>query len=221
MRNVCVLGALLAALVFPTAARAQLQLGVRVGWASAMGDALETKGTPVTPSQTARMSDWIKAQIPIQLDVGYRVTPEITIGGYASYGFGDTGGSYLDACRIYLWDCSASVVRTGVEATYAFTTVSPKIVPWAGLGSGYEWAESVAKRPGSENVRTRLEGWELLDLQAGADYRVGASFAVGAYVMYALGRYSGGSDGGVSFSSSANTTMHQWLGVGVRGTYGL
>ncbi len=221
MRKACALGAVLAAAVMPTASRAQLQLGLRVGWASAMGDALETKGTSMTPSQTVKMSDWIEAQIPLQLDVGYRVTPEITVGAYGSYGFGDTGGQYVDACRIYGWDCSASVVRAGVEATYAFTKVSPRIVPWAGLGAGYEWAESVAKRAGSENVRTRYEGWELLDLQAGADYRVSASFAVGPYVMYSLGRYSGGSDGGVSFSGSANTTMHQWLGIGVRGTYGL
>ncbi len=211
----------MAVALVPGASRAQLQLGLRVGWASAMGDVYESKATPVTPSETMKMSDWIEAQIPIQLDVGYRVTPEITVGGYVSYGFGDTGGRYVDACRTYGWDCSAGVLRTGVEASYAFTSVSRKMVPWAGLGFGYEWAESVAKRAGSQNVRTSLEGWELVNLQAGADWRVGASFAVGPYVMYAIGQYSGGSDEGSAFSGIATTKTHQWLGVGVRGTYGL
>jgi hypothetical protein len=220
MRKLYVLGAALT-LAFPVASRAQLELGLRVGWAGAMGDAWDTQATPVTPSQTVKMSDWISAQVPIQLDVGYRVTPQIAVGAYASYGFGDTGGDYVDSCRMGGFDCSAAVVRTGLEASYAFTSVSATLVPWAGVGAGYEWAESVAKRAGSQNQRTSVEGWEFLNLQLGADYRFHPSFAAGPYVMYSVGEYSGGSSGGAAFSSGATDRIHQWLGFGVRASWGL
>ncbi|MCK7470275.1 MAG: hypothetical protein MZU95_05310 [Desulfomicrobium escambiense] len=57
-----------------------------------MGEAYEVNGTAL------KMADGVKAQIPFQLDAGYRVTPEITIGAYGSYGIGQIGGDLADGC---------------------------------------------------------------------------------------------------------------------------
>ncbi len=221
MRTTWVLGAVLTA-ALPAASRAQVQLGVRAGWAASTGDVFRTKGSDVTPSETVRMSNWIGTQIPLQLDVGYGVTAGVTVGAYVSYGYGLAGGGFANDCRTFHADCSASVVRTGLEASYAFpfTRSAPRLAGWVGLGAGYEWAESDAKVYALTD-RTSLEGWELLNVQAGADYRVSDRFAVGPYVMYGLGRYSGGSSSGTAFSALASTRMHGWLGLGVRGTYRL
>ncbi len=207
--------AVLAVALVPSPSRAQLQLGLRAGWSSGMGDALEISGDPFVygPPHKEAQSSWIDWQIPLQLDVGWRVTRELTVGAYASYGFASAGDP---GCGGSGASCSAQVARAGIEATWSFASVSRRWWPWVGLGAGYEWSKVSASLYGVSGSTT-LKGLEYLNLQAGADWRLGDTFGLGPYLMFSLGEYSAG-----DFDSSyMKGTLHEWLGVGVRATYDL
>mgnify|MGYP001488310875 CR=1 FL=1 len=86
----------LAALAVPVASRAQVTLGLRAGYGIAMGDAVKD----------GKMTEVVKGQVPLQLDLGYRVTKEITVGGYFGYGFGVLGSAFKDQNCTGGVDCS-------------------------------------------------------------------------------------------------------------------
>ena len=219
MRKLFMLGAVLAAVALPTASHAQFTLGLRVGYAIASGDAYSEGG------QSAKMSDGVKSQVPIQLDAGYRLTPEFTLGAYFSYGFGQVGGSFKDTCDAIGLDCSAKGYRLGLQGTYAFTKVSPSFVPWVGAGTGWEWASATAEGFGLKQEDS-FSGWEFLNLQVGGDWKLSPQFALGPYVMYSLGQYSSGTmkftgDPDINVFDTADKEMHSWFSFGVRGKFDL
>jgi hypothetical protein len=190
MRKLLVVAALA---LLPLASQAQFSLGARIGYAPAMGDYVKD----------APMSDGVKSQIPIQLDALYSFTPAFAAGAYLSYGFAQLEGDCAD--------CSASDLRLGIQGTYAFNSVSQQFVPWLGAGIGYEIA-SVDNGAGSVDT----SGWELLNLQGGADYKVGEKFSVGPYVLFSIGQYSS-----IEGNDIAEKGTHEWLGFGVRGKFDL
>ncbi len=205
MRKLLMVGAVLAAVAVPTTSHAQFTLGLRVGYAPAMGDG--AKDQP--------MKDVVKSQIPIQLDAMYRITPEWSAGLYYSYGFGQLNSDLSSACDAAGYSCSLSAMRFGAQGTYTFTTASPTFVPWAGLGIGYESMTQKVEL-GGQSVSQDVSGWEFLNLQVGGDFKVSPQFAVGPYVMYSIGQYSS-----VEGNSITDKAMHEWLNFGVRGKFDL
>jgi hypothetical protein len=204
--------AALAALLVPALASAQLSLGARVGYGIAMGEAVED----------GDLSDVIKGQIPIQIDVGYRLTPALTFGGYFGAGYGLLGDAVSDECDEFDLDCSARVLRLGVQLDYAFRNVSPTITPWVGAGIGYEWA-SVHQELDSVEVDTSFDGFEFLNLQGGVDWKVGG-FSVGPFAMLSIGQYGSfdfESPEGDESGDIENKGLHQWLQIGLRGRFDL
>jgi hypothetical protein len=190
----------LAALLLPTVSFAQFQVGARVGFAPAMGDA----------QKDFAMSDSVKSQIPLQLDAAYKVTKDIAVGGYFSYGIGQA------ECDEGV-DCSANIMRFGVQGLYTFNSLQLPLVPWAGVGFGYEIASGEVG-----GVDIGSSGFELLNLQAGGDYKVNEKFAVGPYVQFSLGQYSKAEfDGESQDIPSDAKAMHQWFGFGIRGKFDL
>jgi outer membrane protein W len=207
-----ILGSLLALLV-PTASQAQFQLGLRVGFAPAMGDAAKDE----------KMSDGVKSQIPVQLDATYKVTPEVAVGAYASYGFGQVA---LDECDIGGVDCSARVLRFGVQGLYTFNQVQSALVPWAGVGFGYEMG-GLEMTAGGEKANLDYRGFEFLNLQVGGDYKVNENFSIGPYAQFSITQYSN-----AKFENSIDPVdnydgsitdkgVHEWFGFGVRGKFDL
>jgi len=204
MRKIATL-AVLAVLFAPTLASAQLSLGARLGYAFAMGEAEE--GIDV--------SDGAKAQIPIQLDVGYRATPALTLGGYFSYGFGRIGGDAEDYCDVADVDCSARVYRLGLQLEYRFA--QPAATPWLGAGIGYEWAKLEYG-----NEKLSYSGFEFLNLQGGVEWKAGEKFWVGPFAMLSLAKYSNSSYEAPGVDGEADVDgMHQWMQLGVRGRFDL
>ncbi len=206
MRKLFMLGAVVAALVFPSASHAQAQaskfsLGLRLGYGFSMGDAMKDFG----------MSDYVGSQIPIQLDAMYKLSPEFALGAYFSYGFAQPSGFGSDVCDAPGADCSVSNMRLGVQGTYSFTKASPSFVPWLGLGIGWE-NSSFDSGGGAADT----SGWEYLNLQGGANWKVNPAFAVGPYVMYSIGQY-----GSVEGNDIPNKAMHEWLSLGVMGKFDL
>jgi hypothetical protein len=247
MRKLLSLLAVLSAVALPAAAHAQLSLGFRLGYARSMGDAYEFKNTgdPAVDGTSANMSDGVSWQVPAQLEAAFRITPQIAVGAYFSYGLSDGGpifastSSGQDFCSLsgsgVSVDCSASAYRVGVQGSFAFTTASPTFVPWVGLGLGWEWTSAKADISGGGvggTFEENLDGFEL-SLQGGGEWKIGRVFALGPFLQYSIGRYSGGEmkvsgfgglglpDQSVKFSDFANEKLHEWLTVGVRGKFDL
>lgn len=187
--------------LLPAVASAQVTLGLRVGYAPAMGD--EQEGLA--------LKDSVESQIPVQLDVLYALTQDVAAGAYLSYGFGQVGAEDSDACARAGSDCSASSLRVGAQVAYAFREVSPRYAPWIGAGLGLEWLWKETSSGGASVTLEKL-GFEFLNLQGGADYKVNERFAVGPYVQVSIGQYQTFEGDGIPSKG-----IHEWLNFGVRG----
>jgi hypothetical protein len=225
---------MLAALLVPMVSQAQFSLGLRVGYAPAMGDAAKDSG----------MKEFaLKSQIPIQLDALYKVTRDIGVGAYFAYGLGQTDGSLMspiagemlgspvpvDICGEDLGDgkveCSGRSMRFGVQGVYTFNNVKFALVPWAGLSLGYEMT-SVEAKDNADKLTLDLNGFDL-GLQAGGDSAINENFAIGPYISFNIGQYRNAE---FKLSSDPNQNddgsiddkaFHEWFGFGIRGKFDL
>lgn len=159
------------------------------------------------------MGDWLVSQVPVQVDVLYRVKPAFALGGYFSWGFAHAGGDAADACELRGDGCSASVVRIGAQAIWSLPPIG-RVAPWLGAGLGYEWN----RLEGEE--RSTFEGFEFPGLQAGGDLAIGERLSVGPFAMIAVGQYARGAYGDVD-GALPEKKVHAWLELGVRGRFGL
>jgi hypothetical protein len=199
--------AVMAAVLVPTASNAQFTLGARIGYAPAGGNV----GGDIA------MEDYtVKSQIPIQLDALYRVSPQVAVGAYLSYGVGQVDYA---ACGLSGVECSGSDLRIGLQGTYTFNSAGSQFAPWIGAGIGWEQASDTIEAGGSK-FESSYSGVEFLNLQLGGDFKVNEQFAVGPYAMISLGQYSSYEEGDAS-GDITNTAMHQWYGFGIRGKFDL
>lgn len=187
-------------------------IGARLGYGIAMGDAMKDSA----------MSDGVSGQIPIWLDLGYMVTPNIMVGLYGQYGFGIVGSKMSDVCDAGNVDCSVSDLRVGVQGQYHLSP-SEKLDPWFGLGIGYEWAMTSMSGGGQSQDYT-YSGFEFLNLQGGADFKLSPAFGIGPFLSFSLGQFGSVSasgdleDGDTDIDDKA---LHEWLTLGVRGSFTL
>jgi hypothetical protein len=202
------------------------ELGARLGYGIPMGEA----------SEDADLSDRISGMVPLQLDLGYRVSPAFSIGGYVMYGVGFPGDDLSRICDAAedfpggSASCSARDVRLGVQAQYHFQP-KKKLDPWLGAGFGYEWLTLGSDLSGGglrEDSSTGVKGWEFINLQAGLDFKVAPGLALGPFLSFSIAEYSsfsfscsGNACGGITSASGDidNEASHQWLLLGVRGTF--
>jgi len=181
-----------------------VNVGLRTGYAIALGDG----------SENAPMSDLIKGAIPLHLDATYRITPTINAGLYFGYGLGMKGDKAADGID------SVNTMSYGLQANMLFP--SDGIAGWAGVFAGLE----NVKMSGTTNnfsVTSTTRGWQA-GLQGGADWKVAPGFTAGPFASLAFGKYGSmeAEAGDISQSSDIEkTAMHQWLTLGVRGSYGL
>ncbi len=187
----------------PAAASAGPALGLRLGYESARGDA--AKGTP--------MSDVARSDVPLQLDATWRFGSSLSIGAYYAFGFAQISSSVAHECDALHASCSAYTMRTGVEVQWAFTDVASWWAPWIGTGLGYQWAYDDVSIAGKSS-RQNVSGWELLNLEGGADAKVAPKLWLGPYVSLRYSQYSNLEGYGI-----ANKAFHTWLGIGVRATW--
>ena len=186
----------------------KIKIGLRVGYGIPMGDAVKD----------GKLSDGVSGMIPIWLDLGYMVTPNIMVGLYGQYGLVMLSSDRKDACDALNVDCSASDIRFGIQGQYHLSPAE-SLDPWFGLGIGYEMLNTKAG-----DAKSGLSGLEFANIQAGADFKVADSFGVGPFLSFSLGQFSSQSADPEppGFDSSIKDKgMHQWLTLGVKGTFGL
>jgi outer membrane protein W len=200
----------------------KIHLGARLGYGIPMGKVTGDITTPLGTAEGVKLSDAYSGMIPIWLDLGYFVTPQIMVGVYGHYGIGliadgEAGGAGCQEGE----DCSGSVIRFGVQGQYHLSR-GESLDPWFGLGIGYEMASGTVSEGGAEQTAT-YKGFEFLNLQAGADFKVANNVGIGPFASFSLGQYSSlsvdpeppGFEGDIE-----ETAMHQWLVIGVHGAFG-
>jgi hypothetical protein len=193
-----------------------IEVGLRTGYAIPLGDV----------RKWSALGDTVNGTIPIWIDAGYRFHPNAMIGAFfqygiglvnpAGYGFplanGETCGSASD--------CSASDIMFGVQFHYHLLP-DQTIDPWGGVGFGYEIL--VLNDPGFASTTgvggESYSGFQFVNLQIGADYKLTPKLGVGPFVMFSLGEYSS-----CSYPQSGNCTIegspiHGWLTLGIRVAY--
>jgi len=156
------------------------------------------------------MSDAVPFQVPIQLDALWRAG-HVQAGLYGSWGPGQAGD-----CKGGM-SCSATVWRTGAEASWTFD--APGVLPWAGLALGWEWASASTSDGGT--ITSTFSGPEVA-AQGGAEWHVLRWLALGPYALLGLGSYGSYDVKTPAGSASAQLTdraVHYWLHLGVRGTF--
>jgi hypothetical protein len=212
MRKLLLAG--LVALFVPTASYAQVQLGLRAGYAPALGDAYKNM----------KLSDAIKSQVPVQLDASYKFDKDSAAGLYFSYGFGQLPSGTCLGIEV---PCSASAkdLSLGVQGIHTFNEVGGSFLPWVGAGLGWErayWSNSQGYLKASET----LSGFEVI-LQMGGDYKLAEEFSIGPYVTCSVGQYMSArlNVSGSPFWVPGTTnlpierTVHAWLSFGVLGKW--
>ena len=126
-----------------------VEVGLRTGYALPMGDAMGQ--TPGVKSDTT-MSDVISGGIPIWVDAGYRLTPNVYIGGFFQYGILFINTDHETYCKASGISCSANDIMFGVNAHYHFMP-NATFDPWA--GSELDTKSSVSRCPATERQLAR------------------------------------------------------------------
>ena len=157
------------------------------------------------------------------LEVGYRLNANFTVAALFQYGFAQiNSGGPIDCSGTPGIDCSASIMRLGIEAIYNLNLAAP-LTPWVGIGTGYEWF-SYSVSGGGQSGSVGARGFEFVTLHAGGDYFAAPNFAIGPFLSFSLAQYANvsGEAPGMSIDMEiTDKSMHQWLQMGVRGRFGL
>ncbi len=179
-----------------------LSLGARVGYAVPVGDV----------SAGISLGSVVAGLVPVQLNATWRFDPTWRLGLYLQYGYSRIADAFCPPGA----SCSGAQLGLGVQGAYAFATGSP--TPWIGAGLGLELQMATVSADGARNT-LRLFGFEVVDLQAGLDWRLPSGFAIGPFASFGLGQYRTVTSGGAS--ADLATALHGWLRLGVKGAFDL
>jgi hypothetical protein len=207
--------------VVPATSRAQtpdpsgapgVDLSVRTGFALPFGK--------TDADATQSISDEINGGIPLALEAAARINPMFSAGLMFQWVPLLVKNTTQNNCGNGV-DCSGSVYHLGAEALLHFP--QPGLVPWVGAGAGYEWL-SLTASSGGTSASAGASGFEFLFLQAGIDGRLTPQFSLGGFVMFSISQYGSESitQAGTTVSGDVtDTSIHEWLTMGIRGTVGL
>ncbi|HEU4727412.1 MAG TPA: hypothetical protein VFT22_05980 [Kofleriaceae bacterium] len=112
-----------------------------------------------------------------ELDLGYRIIPQLTLGAYgtfSAYQHGDAIDSSTDVLG----------ATAGLQAAWHFRPET-SVDPWISLGAGWKglWLNP------SDGKVTSLQGLELARLQVGADYRITREIAIAPVIGGSLSMF--------------------------------
>ena len=213
----------------PANARMGLQFGGRIGYAFGVGD--------VYPGLS--VSDASNGALPLTVDLGLRILPEIYVGLYGSWANVFTKTNAISCPPGY--DCTADDWRFGLELDYHFMPHRRHLDPYVGISGGYEVLHTSVSGPttvqtplgpasGTANASITDRGWEFVALTFGLDLRVCRWLGAGPFFQASVNAYNvhSGTEtvivAGTSTSTSVPDTDHDAHGLfqlGLRGTFNL
>jgi len=192
-----------------------LAIGVRTGYGAPLGNAY----------QGETLASFQGGMLPFWFDLGYRFNPHWYAGVWYQYGITapPTGPC---AQQFPGGTCDGNDQRFGINVHYHILP-DQFVDPWVGLGIGYESARiNVDNANGAGETSFIASGVQFLDLQVGADLRASDKIPFGPFIDLSFGQYGAFSDkdaNGNSTSVTGNyqTSMHEWLTLGIRGQFNL
>lgn len=199
------------ALLFPLAAAAQFSIGASLGYSFPMGDY----------AQDVPMDDFVAGVVPLEINARYAVVPDLDLGVYFGYGPAIKDSDLADACDASDVDCSVYTWGFGVMGEYGFGEMGG-FNPFVGARFGMSWF-TWKTSDGSDWFKVGARGWEA-GLQAGADKKLGEKFSLGGFLGFTFGQfgteYVADSEEITDDSTDIeDKAMHQYLTLGVRGTF--
>jgi outer membrane protein W len=192
----------------------RLGFGVPFGVFSGEGDL--SAGGITYHVDAAQMNDSVTAMVPIWLDLGYFLTPNIMLGLYGHYAFVLPKGCADSA------SCSGNDIRIGLQGQYHLKP-GGELNPWFGLGVGYEFWNGFVEVEGQESSLS-FKGFEFVNLQGGADFKLTKLISAGPFLSISVGQYSSVSSENAAGSNDADVEpkgLHEWVVVGGRATFDL
>lgn len=144
------------------------EIGVSAGYAQGVGE---------LGRDLADLDDVAGPGGAVQLDLGYRIIPQLSVGAYGSFAGYQKGDVLADETNV-------TGVNAGIQATYHFRP-SANLDPWVSLGVGWKglWLSPETGKT------TALQGIDFARLQIGADYRLSKDIAIAPVIGGSLGTF--------------------------------
>lgn len=148
--------------------RNAFELGVAAGYAQGGGKLGDNVGS---------LEDVAGPGGTVEIDVGYRIIPQLSVGAYGTFSTYQRGDSVIG-------DTDVLGATAGVQAAWHFRPAR-SVDPWVSLGSGWRglWLDQANAKT------TSLQGLELARLQIGADYRVSKDVAIAPVIGGSLSMF--------------------------------
>jgi hypothetical protein len=204
-------------------ARTGFQMALRTGYMVPMGAARGLNPNPgpgPSPTEFA-MSDGFSGQVPIFIEIGGKVIPNLFVGGYFGLGFGGAAGQIDTDCKQLGATCAAVSVRFGAELQYHILPAGA-VNPWLGYGFGFE-SIALGISQGGQTWTDSFGGLEFGHFMGGLDFRVSRVFGIGPFVDFSVGQYTKVHVEGPGLPTTdadiQTKTTHEWLAFGARGTF--
>jgi hypothetical protein len=189
-----------------------LQLGARLGYALPVGAVAND------PSLSTSMNRLETASVPIGIDVGFRLSPRVYVGGTFAWGPGiapNTPGNCPANASCFRQDA-----QLRAEARF-YLAPERRVGWWMSVGAGWELAAFSQSAQGSSATAT-LTGPVFPDLELGFDVRREAR-GIGPYVGLSLAEFvtHGQSPAETPVPTwIGSPSVHMWFVLGLRGAYG-
>jgi hypothetical protein len=176
-----------------------VELTISTGYEQGFGDI--ASGQP-------SLTDVGQAGGAVQVGVGYRLIPQLTLGVYGSGGMFGRGSVVDGSTNLY-------TATAGVQADWHFLPAGSELDPWVSLGSGWRgyWQHA-------DQGTTSLQGWEIAKLQVGADYRIDRAVAVGPLVGVDLSTFfTQSTPSSNGFNNVSSPSVNTFLFAGLQGRF--
>jgi hypothetical protein len=162
------------------------------------------------------LDELFEPQLGLQGELGVRVSPAVTLGGYMGFGLGSAGDRFDGWCGGS--DCDAYSFRIGLMGQYTFAPWAT-MSPWIGYGFGFTASVANGDDRGFE-FSYSYAGFDLAHLMAGIDLRPSGRVGIGFYVDYSVGVYRAyhwdENDVTIDDGTIGDSTIHHWFSFGPR-----
>jgi len=189
-----------------------VEFGLRTGYGIPLGHTGKAAGD----TSDDKLSSTISGEIPLWVDLGYRLNPNVYLGLSFQYAFGFVPDGQCSSGA----SCSISDLRLDANFMYHVTPDQPADF-WLGFGVGYEWLRLSLSEQGI-TADGSAGAFEFANFQVGVDFAVAPAFSLGPFVSFSLGQYRSLSLSAPGLSTDqdlVDKSLHEWLVLGVRGSF--
>jgi len=176
-----------------------LEIGVGGGWLQGTGDIGKQMGT---------VQDLSGPGASAELQLGYRIIPQLAFGAYGTYGQFAKGAPMTP-------NTDVRSVSAGLFADWHFRPAR-SVDPWIGLATG--WRGLWVVPPAGKNAS--LQGLELARLQVGLDYRISREVAIAPVLSAGLSTFLTHDDATTNgFTNIGNPSVNAFFFAGLQARF--